>query len=800
MPYPIITKDNLTISGIPDDVPANDQRLKDAVAQMRATGTSALTWADIVPFDTENAPPTAPVRTRGVLEQAAMDVPQNLGVAARGAIQGAASIATSITDPLTMFVNQFLPEEWKQLPPSQGLSLALDTLGVPNAETKAQEILQATTAGLGAAAGSVATGGVLSGGSKTVGPVISSIPTIGKTGESVAQFESAASKSLPGARLPATTLRQGIGQTMAAQPAQQAAGAMAAGAASEGVEQSGGSPALQFAAGLSAGVLGSRIGSPSTKIAARAIQSEDEIGDLIRKAAAGDKGARKTVAELASINKTAKEAAERLELDLPPDVFSDNPQVRAAAGLGRSIHASEEAARWVSTVRNAVDRADQVLEDFGATFIEGTPAPAVASARVKDSMLAAQKELKTLTDDIYKEIDNAVPKSTPATFSNAKKTLAAIAEEVGGGGMSAQEKSLLAMTNDPKTTYGRLLREKNLIGQAIAKKDSPYGNMEAGALKRLYDALSKDQLDSVSAIAGDEVKERLAQATATYAKKKELEKSIVTLFGKDFQGSISEKMRAAITSSAKGDTGAFTRLVDQVPEELRKEVIATSLASVMRSGQGATKGGFGFSEFAKMYPQLRANTEVYSKIAKGLGKDSDAVLRDLYEVSKRITDARSQVLGTGKANQALLQGLTSQSVLEKVLSSVPARSAVTAGGAAIGGGLGGGVFGSSVGAGLSNAVVESLTRGERGKLEAVGALFRNKQFQDMLVDATINDALDPAKVRAAVRTEAFQKFAKAVKLPGKTEQLDTWMLAAALPKQQRAETDRAAPRGEYAER
>jgi hypothetical protein len=202
----------------------------------------------------------------------------------------------------------------------------------------------------------------------------------------------------------------------------------------------------------------------------------------------------------------------------------------------------------------------------------------------------------------------------------------------------------------------------------------------------------------------------------------------------------------------------------------------------MRSGQGATKGGFGFSEFAKMYPQLRANKEVYGKIAKGLGKDSDAVLRDLYEVSKRITDARSQVLGTGKANQALLQGLTAQSVLEKVLSSVPAKSAITAGGAAIGGGLGGGVFGSSVGAGLSNALVESLTRGERGKLEAVGALFRNKQFQDMLVDATIKETLDPAKVRAAVRTDAFQKFAKIAKLPGTTEQLDTWILSAAVPK------------------
>lgn len=237
-------------------------------------------------------------------------------------------------------------------------------------------------------------------------------------------------------------------------------------------------------------------------------------------------------------------------------------------------------------------------------------------------------------------------------------------------------------------------------------------------------------------------------------------------------------MRMAITSSSKGDTGAFTRLMESVPDDLKKEVTATALASVARSGSGATKGNFGFSEFAKVYQGLRANPEIYKQIARNLGPDSDAMLRDLYEVSKRVSDARALVLTTGKANQALLDGLTAQNLVEKALSSVLGRSAVAAGGAATGGLLGGGVFGATAGAGMSNAIVESLTRGEKAKLEAVGKMFRSREFQDLIIEAGTTNAITPAMAKKLARSSAFQAFAKAVKLPGATDQLDTWILSA----------------------
>lgn len=760
-------KDGTLITNIPDEIDDNDPRLYDFYKKMKSAGQTTAPFGQLelsperaAAVDPESAggiagappPIERPTQTQTPLQfagQVVSELPQNAGIAARGFVKGAMSLPTMIADPITMLLNKVLPPEYQQLPPSQGLEVLFQSLGVKEPQNAAQEVLESLAMGLGSGAATLGTGAALSAGAPALGM---------------------------------GSLAQGVGQTMAAQPSAELAGSAASMGASKIAEQQGASPLAQTAIGLGAGMAGSRLASPASAIKTAAMQSEDDIGNVIRKAASGDKDARKTIADLSAINKQAREAARRLEIELPADVFSDNEQVRAAAGLGRSVVGGTEEAAWRGTVKNSVERADQVLDEFGATFIEGAPAPAVASARVKDSLMTAKKELRDQAVKIYDEIDAAIPKSTPASFDSTKAALAEIATEVGEGGMSAQEKRLLDMVADPETTYGRLMREKNLIGQAIAKKDSPYGNMETGALKRLYSSLAEDQLDTVEKVGSSELKEQLISANLMYGKEREIGKKIVDLFGKDFAGSISDKMRMAITSSARGETGAFNRLMDSVPDDLKKEVTATALASIARSGSGATKGQFGFSEFTKMYQGLRANKEVYKKVVENLGPESDAVLRDLYEVSKRITDASANVITTGKANQALLQGLTAQNLVEKALSSVIGRGAVAAAGAATGSALGGGAFGASAGAGMSSAIVESLTRGEKTKLEAVGKLFRSSEFQDLIVNAGKTDTITPAQAKAIARSSAFQSFAKAVKLPIATDQLDTWILSAVTAK------------------
>lgn len=488
-----------------------------------------------------------------------------------------------------------------------------------------------------------------------------------------------------------------------------------------------------------------------------------ELGTLINKAS-GTGGAAKNaqikLAEQAQINPEAKAAAERLGIDVPADVFSDNPQVRAAVGLTRSLAGSEAEAGFRTSVSNAVDQADNIMREFDAQFVEGAIAPGVVSQRVKDSLTTTRADLNKQASEIYKKVDAAVPKQTPVQLDNLFTTLTDIAGEVGQEGMTAPEKKLLGLFQTGEAgggdiTYGRLIREKNLIGKALSRQESPYGSMDEATLKRLYAALASDQLDNVSRVAGEEVRRELRGANLIYAKERALGDRIVNAFGTDLEGGIANKMRSAITSGAKGEAGDFARLMKTVPEDLRKEVVATALASVTRSTRGAEKGGFGFSEFADIYPKLRANPQVYKEIVQALGPKASDTLRDLYQVSKRITEARANVLTTGKANQALVESLNAEGLIARIMDSTVAKRAV------------GGAMGFVPGAGLfTPEIMEAMSKGSPDAIRAAGKMFSSPEFQGLLNDvATKGDASDRA-INQVSMSKPFRSFIATIGVKG----------------------------------
>lgn len=507
-----------------------------------------------------------------------------------------------------------------------------------------------------------------------------------------------------------------------------------------------------------------------------ATQAAEEIGALTRKASArgfGSQAARDRLAELAQVNPEAKAAADRLGIELPFDVFSDNPQVRAAVGLTRSAAGTEAEAAWRTAVSKAVDKADENIRQFDAAFVEGTVSPGVVSQKIRDSLTKTRSELNAQATRIYEQVDAAVPKQSVVEFPKLKETLSSIVAEVGEGGLSSPERKLMSMIEQSNVTYGRLIREKNLIGKAIQGKDSPYGNMEAGALKRLYAALADDQLTNVGRIGGEELRSQLRGANLIYAKERALGKRIVNAFGEDVDGSIANKMRSAITSAAKGESTEFNKLLKLVPEDLRKETIATALASITRSSRGAERGGFGFAEYAKTYQGLRANAPIYAKVVEILGPESHQVMRDLYEVSKRVTDARANVLTTGKANQALLESLNAESLIGKVIDSTVGKAAAT-GAAAIGGG--------AVGAAASSVIINALTKGNKSAIKAAGELFASDEFQKLAIEAATKPEVSASAVRRLSMSTFFRKFADAIKLPLRDR--EQWIKDAIRPPQE----------------
>jgi len=491
--------------------------------------------------------------------------------------------------------------------------------------------------------------------------------------------------------------------------------------------------------------------------------TEEEVGNLVKKASGsgfGSTAARDKLADLAQINVAAKEAADRLGIQLPADVFSDNPQVRAAAGLTRSVAGGEAEAAWRNTVTQAVDKADDAIKQFDATFVEGAVAPAVVSQKIKDSLIQQQKTTVQAAKDLYDQVDLKVPEQTLVTFPRLKEKLAEITSRLGAEGIekNAQLKMLNKMVSDAdagKVPYGRLKEEKTLIGDSIKGVQNDYSKSKSqGRLKEIYGALAKDQLDNVEKLADAEVRQQLRSANLLTAKEKALGKRIINAFGQDIEGSLGSKLRSAIISGGKGDTGDFNRLLKIVPEEFRKETLATALAAATRSARGAEKGGFGFSEFADLYPKLRANPPVFKTIVDTLGKDSADVLRDLFEVSKRVTEARANVLTTGKANQALLQGMQAESLIGKVMESTLAKGLVT-GAAATGG---------PVLAGAASVITSALTQGNKDALKSAGKLFADESFQSLAIEAATKGE-SAASLRKAATSPAFSKFADAVGMP-----------------------------------
>jgi len=684
---------------------------------------------------------------------------------------GAATLAGLVGDPIVSTINNLFGTKYSM--PTEAMEDLLTRIGVAQPRTEAERIVQAITAGAAGAGGTVAAGRAI---------------------------QAAAGQAAP--------ITREVGRMVAAQPGLQIAGGAGAGAAGQTAQEMGAGAGGQLAATIAGamapvGVAAVRQAArrpaprpaptparveptvapapmaaplamaeaiPEQPVAQVATEAFEEVGALTRKAAGkgiGSTAAQARLADLAQINPEARAAAERLGMDLPFDVFSDNPQVRAAVGLTRSVAGGEAEAAWVNTVRNAVNKADEVVQQFDAAFVEGRPEPGVVSQRELDTLKSSQKQLGDDASAIYPRVDESVPKQSPVSFPKLTQTLDEIVSEVGEKGLLSQEKKLYELATEPGVTYGRLLREKNLIGQAMAGKESPYGNMDSASLKRLYASLAEDQLTNVGEIGGEALRQELRAANLLTAKKKALEKRIVGAFGKEIDGSVATLMQSAIKSAAKGDASQFNKLMKVVPQELRKETVATALSSVASSARAGQEGAFGFAEFAKTYRGLRANPPVYKQMVDILGKDSDQVLRDLYEISRRITDARAQVLTTGKANQALVESMKAESLIGKVMQSGAAQRAAGAAASMLG----------PIGGAITPDIVRFMATG-KDAMQAAGKLFASDEFQKLAIDAATKPQVSQAAVRRTAMSEAFRKYAEAAKLPEGLDARVQWLQAA----------------------
>jgi len=494
--------------------------------------------------------------------------------------------------------------------------------------------------------------------------------------------------------------------------------------------------------------------APAAKAAA---ETPEAVAALVKKASNGGMGAVKAqeqLAEAARLNPEAKAAADRLGIELPADVFSDNEMVRAAAGLTRSEVGKEPEALWRGAIKAARDKADEIMQ-----AMDGSPDIASVSDAVKSSLQATQAELKTAAKAMYDMVDAKVPKSSQVPVQNIVKALNGVIEDIGGiNGLSPAERGLYNLvTGSEPVTYGRLLREKADIGRAIARADGPYGNMDQATLKRMYGAVAEDQLAAVEALGDAGLRAQLREANQLTAKQKGLEKRIVTAFGSDLDGSIGAKLRSAIAQGSKGDIAGLNRVLKVIPNDLKKQAVASALSSATRSAR-ATEPGFGLSEFTKTFSGIKANRPVHLQISQAIGPEATSMLDDLLTVAKRITSADSNVLRTGKANQVLANAMQAEGLIGRVLHSTGGQRIVQATAGAAGATMGG-----PMGAMVATPLAIAITAAKPETLALAGKMFSSPEFMRLAEEAAKGRAA-AATVQAVAKSPAFKAWAKSARV------------------------------------
>lgn len=509
-----------------------------------------------------------------------------------------------------------------------------------------------------------------------------------------------------------------------------------------------------------------------------------DLADLVRKASRGgigSAGAKRELAQFAQFNPEARAQAEALGFELPMDVFADNPQVRAAAGLLRSEAAGAEEAAYTKQLQSAMTRADELMTQYGATFIEGKPASADVSDRVLSSLTQQSEDLASKAKPLFDEFNARVPRDTKIALPDLAEEMARVTKETVPSQLTRAERGLLALVKKgengelSEVPYGALVREKQAIfDQLKGRVGNKYKDVDQVQLEKYYDILRKEQVAVADRLGDAEASQMLADANLLWAKKKSLDDLVVEGFGKGGDNSVAKLMKSAIKGAAEGDKAAFNKLnrvLDAVPPELRRETIATALATGSRSGQkfaGMDPGAFGFSEFAKMYQGLRANPEVYKRVVDALGPGSDETLRRMYEVSKRVADARANVLKTGKANQSFLARLNAERLTDKVINAALHTGSGKMATAALGSAAGG-----PIGAAIATGLISAAGTKKSG-VQVATQMLASDEFKKLVEEAAVRE-VSPARIRAFVASPVFSKFANAVGLPRAIEDRDRWI-------------------------
>lgn len=728
-----------------------------------------------------------------------------------GAIEGAKLGAGAMTlgqlpiAPLVDLANRALGTNIQQ--PTQALEALLTSAGVPEPKTAVERITQMVTSGAAGAGGAAQAGGAVA---RTAASPLAREVAAGLAAEQGAQVVSGAAAGAAsqaaaelglgaGGQLVAGIIGGGLGMAAGRRVAPSSATAAEQAKAFRGVpaEVPAGEPKAPVAAPeaqaeqLVASMRAARGEGPAPAPAVQAIPLAEpgapqmryvEPAELAAKmeaaAKTGTEGAkaRTWLRTLANQDEEAMVAAQKLGVELPPDVFARQSQIREFAGLERSQKGSQASAIWRDTAREAVDKLDKQLETAGAKFTPEGPAITQVGEEVRTTLAKKIEDLASQADTAYTQIRERIPQDARGT---ADDTLAFIKEraksretrpgEAKSAPSAFEQKALRALTPtreqvfDPvamttttkevQPTYITLDDLRKEAGAGI-KGQGPFKDEDVGVLKALFARMTNDQ-ERISSRYN--TADLWKQAKGIVSERKTLESAAVAAFGSEMKNSIAPALKNAV----KGNPNELQKILpvlDAVPEQLRRETFLTAIADASRATSGRGKGEFGTTQFQDVWRAMRRSKD-FPQYAKALGPETTQTLDAMFKVSKVISQASSELTGTGASLQKVVNERNAASLLERMFT----------------GGAGQLVGRLPFGRGIVDFVEGGLGGIRKKRIDATIGVFRSPEMEEIMREVGRNGEPTPETTRKFITSETFSRFAQESGIPRGIKQREVWL-------------------------
>ncbi len=439
--------------------------------------------------------------------------------------------------------------------------------------------------------------------------------------------------------------------------------------------------------------------------------------------------------------------AEALGISLNPSHYSTN---RAYVDMEQALKSRPGSLLQTQEEKAIIDlgnKADELIEQF-----DGSKDKSEIDETLRTQFSGTINELETLSDSLYKKVDDAIPKATRTNPNATRAFIEGQINDLGGDEslLTTAERQLRNLTIDKvdgkvvekSPTYAALDRVRRDIGSALGSRSGPFKDDDTGQLRQLYSVLTEDQEKMAKAFGVDA---EFKDAKALVAQRKKLEDQAITLFGRELQGSIIPKMRSAATALTKGDISKLEGMMQSVPEARRGEVAATLLNDLFSLGarRNAPIGQGFVSAFEGLNRNAGAKAALFAYLPKGAQERFDMIGRVATGIYK------SKALeNSSKTARDVLAALDDGGMLAKLYSV--GKKVVAAEGVSSSVGL--------PGVGTAATVASEMAKAPSSVTKVADELLTSAAFRDAVIESAAGKGAKQAKL---VNTPEYNRWLKA---------------------------------------